>query len=390
MALLFEKLRLRGIEIPNRVMVSPMCTNHAPESFATDFHMVHIGRFALGGAGLIIMEATAVAPEGRIGPRDLGLWNDEQGEKLSSIAAFVKQFGAVPGIQLAHAGRKGSTAPATLGAAPLASTNGTGEGWDLLAPSPISPGPGWPTPVEMSREKILSSIEDWRMAARRAVAAGFDVIDIHGAHGYLLHSFLSPIANQRTDEFGGTWENRMRFPLAVVKAIREELGPDRVLGYRVSAVDGLEGGLTVTDTIAFVTRLKEAGVDFIDTSSGGISTDRSIDTRVRRRYSFHAPFSAEIRKRANIAVATVGLVVEPKQAEQLLAHGDADLIAVGREMLYNPHWAHHARGALTAETWEDWYDPARRHLQLRGQLIDQLAQAGENPLARYDLSPEYL
>src|SRR5690625_1740926 len=387
---LFQKLTLRGVELPNRVMVSPMCTNHAPDSVATAFHMVHIGRFALGGAGLIIMEATAVAPEGRIGPRDLGLWNDEQAEKLAPIAAFVKQFGSVPGIQLAHAGRKGSTAPATLGASPLASTDHKNEGWDLVAPSPISPGPGWPTPVEMSEEDILASIDDWRMAARRAVAAGFDVVDIHGAHGYLLHSFLSPIANQRTDEYGGAWENRMRFALAVARAIREELGPERVLGYRVSAVDGLKGGLTMTDTISFVTRLKEIGVDFIDTSSSGIVTDRSIDTRVRRGYSFHAPFSAEIRKHVDMAVATVGLVVDPEQAEQLLRRGDADLIAVGREMLYNPHWAHHARGALASETWETWYNPAQRHLQLRADLIDRLAQAGEDPLTRYDLAPEYL
>lgn len=389
MSLLFEELKLRGVPIPNRVMVSPMCTNHAPDGIATDFHLVHIGRFALGGAGLIIMEATAVAPEGRIGPRDLGLWDDAQVEHLRPITEFVRRFGSVPGIQLAHAGRKGSVIPSTFGASPLESSENRREGWDLVAPSAISPGPGWPTPVEMTRDDILASIEDWRMAAQRAVRAGFDVIDIHGAHGYLLHSFLSPISNRRTDEYGGSWENRMRFPLAVTRAVREALGPDRVLGYRLSAVDGLEDGLKMSDTISFAQRLQEIGVDFIDTSSSGIITDRSVDTRVRRGYSFHAPFSAEIRAHVNMAVATVGLIVDPQQAEQLLQTGDADLVAIGREMLYNPHWAHHARGALTVETWEDWYPPAGRHLELRAELLDRLTRNGEDPLSRYELAPEY-
>lgn len=389
MSLLFEELKLRGVRVPNRVMVSPMCTNHAPDAVATDFHMVHIGRFALGGAGLIIMEATAVAPEGRIGPRDLGLWDDAQVEHLRPITEFVRRFGSVPGIQLAHAGRKGSTVPSTLGASPLNSSENRSQGWDLVAPSAIAPGPGWPTPLEMTSEDILASVEDWRMAAQRAVRAGFDVIDIHGAHGYLLHSFLSPISNQRTDEYGGSWENRMRFPLAVAQAVREALGPDRVLGYRLSAVDGLEDGLKISDTISFAKRLQEIGVDFIDTSSSGIITDRSIDTRVRRGYSFHAPFSAEIRAHVDMAVATVGLIVDAQQAEQLLQDGDADLVAVGREMLYNPHWAHHARGALTSETWENWYPPAGRHLELRAELLDRLMREGEDPLSRYELAPEY-
>src|SRR5690625_3659028 len=195
MTLLFKELKIRGVHMPNRVMVSPMCTNHAPDSVPTDFHLVHLGRFALGGAGLVVVEATAVAPEGRIGPRDLGLWNDEQADKLATIVDFIRDYGSVPGIQLAHSGRKGATVPMSLGASPLSSAQTPERGWQLVAPSAVSPGPGWPTPLEMTVDEIQSSVQDWRLAARRAVAAGFEVVELHGAHGYLLHSFLSPISN---------------------------------------------------------------------------------------------------------------------------------------------------------------------------------------------------
>jgi len=375
---LFEPLTLRGVRLPNRIAVSPMCMYAAERGLADDYHLVHLGRFALGGAGLVIAEATAVVPEGRISHTDLGLWEDDQVAPLRRVTDFVRRYGSVPGIQLAHAGRKASARAAWAGGAPLTDEDvARGEApWPVVGPSAISSGPGWQTPVEMTQEQIAASVTDWAAAARRAADAGFDVIELHGGHGYLLHSFQSPVSNLRSDSYGGSAEARMRYPLEVVAAVREAIGPHRALLYRVSAVDGMDGGLTLEDTLDFAVRLREAGVDLIDTSSGGIVTDRAIDTRVRRGFGFHVPFSGPLRA-AGLPTATVGLVVDAGQAEAILRHGDADLVLLGRTALDDPNWAHHAREALVPGDWSAWHREAGWAVAARAGAIDRLLEEGE-------------
>jgi 2,4-dienoyl-CoA reductase-like NADH-dependent reductase (Old Yellow Enzyme family) len=385
-SLLFSPLDIRGVTAPNRVVVSPMCMYACEaDGRATDYHVVHLGRMALGGAGIVIAEATAVEERGRISSSDLGLWNDSQVEPLARVARFIAQQGSLPGIQLAHAGRKASTQPPWNGMGPLsdADRDAGDPPWPVVGPSDIAAGSGWPVPEALTEEGVRDVVSAWRDAARRAVEAGFQVIDIHGAHGYLLHSFLSPIANQRTDEWGGSFENRMRLPLAVVDAVRSELPASYPLFYRLSAIDGVQGGLEMEDTLAFVERLRAHGVDVIDTSTGGIITDRVVDTRVSRGYSFHAPFSSRIRRDAGGLVGIVGLVVDPQQAEASLKAGEADLVFVGREMLNNPNWAHHARAALEGEQFETWHREASWCLQRRGSLLKKLRDSGETPVSRY-------
>lgn len=384
MSLLFEPLALRGVTARNRTMVSPMCMYSAQDGVANDYHLVHLGRFALGGAGVVMVEATGVAPEGRISHADLGLWNDEQGAALARVAAFLTAYGAVPGIQLAHAGRKASCQAAWQGGSPLTADDAaTGEEpWQVVGPSAVAAGPGWPEPRELSTDEVAASVQSWADAARRAVQAGFRVIDLHGGHGYLLHSFQSPISNQRTDRYGASVENRQRYPLEVVRAVRAAIGDDVALFYRVSATDGIEGGLTVEDSVAFAKELAVAGVDLIDVSSGGVSQDRSIDTRVRRGFAFHADLSRAIRDGSGLPVATVGLIVDPHQAEALLVNGDADLIALGREMLENSQWPHHARRALAGDH-EGWHQQVGWALDLRAKGMARLAAQGETPMSRF-------
>jgi len=380
---LFSPLRLREVESPNRVMVSPMCMYASTDGFADDYHLVHLGRFALGGAGIVVAEATAVSPEGRISHQDLGLWDDAHGEALAPVVRFIAEHGAVPGIQLSHAGRKASAQPAYAGGSPLAEGDPSGEPWPTIGPSAISPGPGWQVPQEMSVADIERSVEEWAEAARRAVEAGFRVIELHGAHGYLLHSFFSPISNQRSDRYGGSFENRMRYPLEVARAVRARIGEGVALLYRISVTDGVEGGLTPEDNARLAVALGEAGVDMIDTSSGGIVTDRSVDTRVRRGYAFHASFSGELRASTGMPVATVGLIVDPQQAEALLASGEADLVVMGRELLDDPNWPHRARRALSAEDWTSWHREAAVHLRGRARVLAQLEADGETPMSRF-------
>lgn len=381
--LLFSPLQIRGVRSPNRVMVSPMCMYASPEGLATDYHLVHLGRFALGGAGLVMAEATAIEPAGRISHQDLGLWHDQQAEALAPIARFIADRGAVPGIQLAHAGRKASAQPAYVGGGPLTVDDPSGPPWPTLAPSAISPGPGWQIPAAMTTDQIAWSVQAWADAARRATQAGFRVIELHGAHGYLLHSFVSPIANERTDRYGGSFENRIRYPLEVVRAVRAAMGDDHALLYRVSVTDGVPGGIEPEETARLAMALGEAGVDMIDTSSGGIVTDRAVDTRVRRGYAFHAPYSGPLRAATGMPVATVGLIVDPRQAEALLAHGDADVVVLGRELLDDPNWTHRARRALDAEDWTHWHREAAVHLRARAGTLARLEQEGETPLSRY-------
>lgn len=381
---LFTPLKIRGVESANRVMVSPMCMYASVDGLAKDYHLVHLGRFALGGAGIVMAEATAVEPSGRISHGDLGLWNGAQAEALAPVVRFIASHSAVPGIQLAHAGRKASAQPAYAGGRPLTADDPDGPPWQTFAPSAISPGPGWQVPAEMTAEQIAESVRDWADAARRAVDVGFQVIELHGAHGYLLHSFVSPISNRRTDQFGGSFENRIRYPLEVVRAVRDQMGDDKALLYRVSVTDGVDGGLVPEDVARLALALREAGVDMVDTSSGGIVTDRSADTRIRRGYAFHAPFAGFLRKSTGMPIATVGLIVDPHQAEALLAQEKADLIVLGREMLDDPNWTHRARRALGAEDWKSWHREAAVHLRARDRVITQLAEAGETPLSGLD------
>lgn len=385
MTALFSPLALRDVTIPNRVGVSPMCMYACRDGFVTDFHVAHLGRFALGGAGVVIAEATAIHPQGRISHHDAGLWSDEHIPAWRRIADLVTASGSVPGVQLGHAGRRAAVREPWRAGAPLDDEDAAiGFGpWSLVAPTALPAGSGHAHPSELSVAEIARSVQDWHDAAARAVRAGFRFVELHGAHGYLLHSFLSPVSNQRTDAYGGSAENRLRYPLEVVAAVRDALGGGIPLSYRISSVDGTSGGLGIDDTVEASRRLAAAGVDVIDTSSGGITTDRSVDTRVRRGFAFHADFSRRIRAEAGVRTATVGLVVDPAQASLLIDEGDADLVLLGRQMLDDPNWTHHARIALGDETHASWDARFGSALGPWARTLSRLAESGETPLSRF-------
>jgi 2,4-dienoyl-CoA reductase-like NADH-dependent reductase (Old Yellow Enzyme family) len=389
---LFSPLDLGRLTLPNRVMVSPMCTYSAADGRPGRFHLVHLGRFALGGAGLVVIEATAVTPHGRISHGDLGIWDDDHGAALAVLAEVISDAGSVPAIQLAHAGRKASVQAPWEGNGPLTARDALrgAPPWPVVGPTGAAAGPGWPAPHRLEDDEIEAVIAAWGAAARRAVAAGFRVIDLHGAHGYLLHSFLSPISNTRDDTWGGDAERRMRFPLRVVEAVRAAIPDDVALFYRTSAVDGIEGGLTLADTEEFARRLRDAGVDVMDVSSGGVIADRSRDTRIRRGYAFHAPYSAAIRSAVGMPVASVGLVVAPEQAEAMLERGDADIVALGRELLVEPNWALRARAELDGVDFDAWNPQSGWWLDKRQPVIERLRAEGETPMSRYERAPETL
>ncbi|WP_226531131.1 NADH:flavin oxidoreductase/NADH oxidase [Microbacterium paraoxydans] len=382
---LFSPLTLREVTLPNRVGVSPMCMYASSDGLVTDFHVAHLGRFALGGAGLVIAEATAVHPQGRISPFDAGLWSDAQIPGWRRVTALLSASGSVPGVQLGHAGRRAAVREPWRAGAPLdADDAATGSGpWPLVAPSALAAGPGHVVPAALTTEQIARSVQDWHDAAARAIASGFRFIELHGAHGYLLHTFLSPVSNRRSDHYGGSAENRLRYPLEVVSAVRAAIGDGVPLSFRVSAVDGTDGGAGIDETVEVARQLAAAGVDLIDTSSGGITTDRTVDTRVRRGFAFHADFSRRVRDEAGVPTATVGLIVDPEQASQLLAHGDADLVLLGRQMLDDPNWPHHARVALGDDTHESWDVRFGSALGPRARALARLTAAGETPLTRF-------
>ena len=351
--MLFDPLAIRDVRIRNRIVVSPMCQSSARDGHVTDWHLVHLGKFAQGGAGIVFVEATAVEKRGRITHGDTGIWDDAHVAGLRRIADFVKGQGAVPAIQLAHAGRKASMARPWYGNGPLtqADFDRGDKAWSTVAPSDTALGDEWirPRPIEKGDQQVL--LNAYRHAVRRAHAAGFEVLELHAAHGYLLHTFLSPLSNSRKDEYGGSLENRMRFPLQVVKEVRNAWPAGKPLFVRVSSIDDVEGGWTIEDTIAFSRELKSIGVDVIDCSSGGIlgSATAATKTLVPRVPGFQLPFSEKIKKEAGIATMAVGLILTPQQAEEALAAGRADLIAVGREALYDPNWPLHAAAALGAD-----------------------------------------
>jgi len=347
---LFTPIALREVKLRNRIAISPMCQYSAKDGVANDWHFAHLARFALGGAGLIFVEATAVRREGRITHGDLGLWEDAQIAPLRRIAEFLKAEGAVPAIQLGHAGRKASMQRPWHGNGPLDANDRTRgeEVWPIVAPSPLPMDEGWLVPHALDRGEMATLREDFRRATLRAVDAGFEAVEIHGAHGYLLQSFLSPIGNRRNDAYGGDRAGRMRFPLEVVETVRAAWPKERPLFFRVSAVDGLEGGWTLDDTVALAQELKARGIDVVDCSSGGIAGSATA-ARIPRSPGFQLPFAERVRREAGIKTMAVGLILEAHQAEAALEAGQADLIAIGREALYDPNWPLRAERALTGE-----------------------------------------
>jgi 2,4-dienoyl-CoA reductase-like NADH-dependent reductase (Old Yellow Enzyme family) len=353
---LFTPIALRGITLRNRVVLSPMCTYSARDGIADDFHLVHLGKFALGGFGLIFFEATAVHERGRITHGDLGLWHDGQIAPLRRITDFLREHGAVPAIQLAHAGRKASMQRPWKGNGPLGKNDFEAGDlpWPVVAPSALALDEGWLVPHQLSATEMDSLKEDWRTAALRALDAGFDVAEVHGAHGYLLHEFLSPISNRRDDAYGGDLAGRMRFPLEVAETVRAVWPADRPLFFRISAVDGIDGGWTLDDSVVLARELKQRGVDVIDCSSGGLLGSATA-ARIPRGPGFQLPFSERIRRDADVATMAVGLILTARQAEDALNDGAADLVAIGREALFDPNWPLHAEQALAPEqTFRSW------------------------------------
>ena len=339
---LFSPLKLRGTQFSNRAWVSPMCQYSAIDGVASAWHDVHIGSFATGGAGLIMMEASGVTPEGRISTQCLGLWNEAQVARLKPIVDFAHSMGTKIGIQLAHAGRKASCLP-PWSDHPMASI--AEGGWESVAPSAISFGGKYPTPRALTRDEILSLVSSFAAAAKRAVSVGFDLVEIHAAHGYLIHQFLSPISNTREDEYGGSFENRIRFILDITKAVRAAIADSMPLFVRISASDWLEGGWTIEESVQLCKRLKEFGVDLIDVSSGGTSSGAPVPVGP----GYQVPFAARIRNEAGIPTGAVGLITEPHQADAIISNGEADAIFMAREFLRNPRWPLQAARELKAE-----------------------------------------
>lgn len=372
--LLFTPLALRGVTLPNRVVISPMVQYRAKDGLANDFHMVHLGKFALGRAGTVFTEATAVEPRGRVTHGDLGLWNEEQVEALKPVVRYLHREGSVAAIQLAHAGRKGSMQRAQDGNGPLtAADRARGlEPWAVVGPTAEPVGPGWLVPHQLGTEEIAGLVRDFADAARRADAAGFDIAEIHGAHGYLIASFLSPVSNSRNDAYGGDRAGRMRFALEVTRAVRSVWPENKPLFFRVSSVDGTDVGWGMDDTVVLAIALRELGVDVIDCSSGGL-TGSATAAGVKRRPGFQVPFAAEVR-RAGIPSMAVGLILDGPQAEAILKAGDADLIAVGREALYDPFWALHAAEALGCDPgFAAWPEEYGWWLEKRAKTLERAA-----------------
>ncbi|RYY50983.1 MAG: NADH:flavin oxidoreductase/NADH oxidase [Chitinophagaceae bacterium] len=353
MSLLFTPFRIKNLELKNRIVVSPMCQYSAVDGFANDWHLVHLGTRAVGGAGLVIAEATAVSPEGRISPADLGLWKDEQIDFLQRITSFIHQQGAVAGIQLAHAGRKASMTEPWKGNKHLEPGAG---GWQTVAPAALAYAEDYSMPVAMDSAAISQCIQDFAAAAKRAVSAGFRLIEIHAAHGYLINQFLSPLSNNRTDSYGGSFENRIRFLLEIVTAVKETIGRDFPLLVRISATEWVEGGWDVTDSIELAKQLKAAGVDLVDCSTGGNSRQQKIDVGPL----YQVRFAAQVKAGAGIATGAVGMISSAEEAESILQNGQADLVLLARQFLRDPYFPLHAATELNTETaWPDQYTRAK-------------------------------
>jgi 2,4-dienoyl-CoA reductase-like NADH-dependent reductase (Old Yellow Enzyme family) len=339
MSKLFEPLSIKSIAFKNRIVISPMCQYSSQDGFANDWHLVHLGSRAVGGAALIIQEATAVSPEGRISPDDMGLWKDEHIGKLKDICTFVHAQGALFGVQLAHAGRKASHAAPWKGAKLLSPQQG---GWPIVAPSAISFAEDTPPPHALSVEKIHKLVSDFRKAAVRSIAVGYDVIEIHAAHGYLIHEFLSPLTNHRNDEYGGSFENRTRFLLEIIDGVQQVWPDNKPLFVRISASDWAEGGWNIDDSVALARVLKQKRIDLIDCSSGGSVRHQKIELGP----GYQVPFAERIRKETQMLTGAVGLITTAEQAEDILATGKADLVLFARESLRDAYFPLHAARTL--------------------------------------------
>jgi 2,4-dienoyl-CoA reductase-like NADH-dependent reductase (Old Yellow Enzyme family) len=342
MSLLFSPMQLRSLTLRNRIFVSPMCQYSCRDGMPNDWHLVHLGSRAVGGAALVMVEATAVDPQGRISPSDCGLWNDSQAEAFAPIARFITEQGAVPAIQLGHAGRKASVQPPWMGGATVAVGYG---GWQPEAPSTLPFGPGSPEPRELTVDDLERICREFEEAAGRALDAGFQVVEVHMAHGYLLHQFLSPLSNRRSDDYGGELGNRMRFPLAVARRVRQSWPHNLPVLVRISATDWVDGGWDLAQSLELCRHLKDLDIDLIDCSSGGLVPDAVIPAAP----GFQTPLAAAIRREVGIATGAVGLITSPAQAEQVLATGAADVVLLARELLRDPYWPMHAAQVLKAE-----------------------------------------
>jgi 2,4-dienoyl-CoA reductase-like NADH-dependent reductase (Old Yellow Enzyme family) len=350
---LFSSLKIRSVEFKNRIAISPMCQYSSINGMPTDWHFVHLGSRAVGGNALIIQEATAVSPEGRISPDDLGIWSDEQAEAYKRITAFITSYNSVPGIQLAHAGRKAST---------YSQWKGNGEvrpelgGWQVLGPGAIPFAENYPMPKEMDLNDIKKVISDFKDAAIRSINAGYRLIELHMAHGYLVHEFLSPLSNSRTDIYGGSFENRVRLALEIVENVRTVIPEDFPLFVRISSTDWVEGGWTIEDSVRLAILLKAKGVDLIDCSSGG-NVKKAV---IPLGPGYQVPFAERIKKEAEILTGAVGLITAPEQADNIIRTGQADIVLVARESLRNPYWPFKAAKALKEDIeWPKQYQRAK-------------------------------
>lgn len=344
MSALFSSSKLRDLELANRIVVSPMCQYASEDGRMNDWHLMHLGQFAIGAGGLIFTEATHVSPEGRISPKCAGLWNDAQEADMKRVIDFCRQHGvAALGIQLAHAGRKASTHPPLDGGRPLQDSEGA---WQTVAPSPHGFAPDWPESTALDRAGMDKVTSDFVEATKRSARIGFDTVELHIGHGYLLNQFFSPLSNLRDDAYGGTLENRMRFPLEVFEAVRAAWPQNKPLGVRISAFDWVDGGTSVDDTIAFSQALEKLGCDYIDITSGGVDHRQAIVAGP----GYQVDFAAAVKKAISIPVMAVGMITEAEQAEAIIANGDADFVMLARGMMDDPHWAWHAAAALGADT----------------------------------------
>lgn len=377
---LTEPYGLRGLHLRNRIVLSPLCQYSATDGMADDWHLVQLGRFAVGGFGVVFTEATAVLPEGRITHGDLGLWSREQMAPLARIARFLRAQGAAPAIQLAHAGRKAAMQRPWFGNGPLGAADvARGDRpWSVVGPSALPVDAGWLLPKALDEAGMLRIGDAFADAASRAMDAGFEVVEVHAAHGYLLHQFLSPLSNRRTDAWGGDAAGRRRLPLEIVERVRAVWPQDRPVFVRVSAMDAIDGGLTIEDQIGFAVELRERGVDVVDCSSGGISgTATASTTGPKRDFGFQVPFAARMRREARLATMAVGLIVGARQAQAILDREEADLIAIGREALEDPNWAWHAAPGSGLAGYAGWPEQHGWWLANRADLLDQLGRRPE-------------
>jgi 2,4-dienoyl-CoA reductase-like NADH-dependent reductase (Old Yellow Enzyme family) len=365
MSALFTPITLRGVTLANRIVVSPMCQYSAERGEATAWHMIHLGQLALSGAGMLCIEATAVEPDGRITPADLGLWDDVTEAALKPVLAAIRKHSPIRvAMQLSHAGRKASSHVPWEGGQLIPVAQG---GWQPHAPSAIPHKEGETPPLALDAAGLARVREAFAASTRRAARLGIDAIEVHAAHGYLLHQFLSPLANQRTDEYGSSRENRMRFPLEIFDIVRAQFPVDRPVGVRVSATDWVDGGWSLEDTIAFAHELKRRGADWIDVSSGGVSPLQKIPLEP----GYQVPFAREVKKATGMTTIAVGLITDPQHADRLVEEGDADLVAMARAMLYDPRWPWHAAAQLGATVQappQYWRSQPREQKALFGDI----------------------